>query len=281
MLVADDEDNVLRVYDGRRGGAPVRTLDLSPMLGLARGARAPELDLEAATRMGESAYWMTSHGRSSSGKAAPARLRFFATRGHGDASTLELVGPPYRHLVDDLVASPQLEQFHLDKAAALPPKEEGGLNLEGMTAMPDGRSILIGFRSPVPDGKALLVPLLNAEDVVQGTSASFGPPVLLDLGGLGIRSLSWWRGRYLIIGGGVASGTASKLFTWKGGGDRPVAVPGVDLGSLNPEAFISPEESDEILLLSDDGSVEENNVACKKQKNAAAKRFRGKWIRLL
>jgi len=281
MLVADDEDNVLRVYDGRRGGAPLRSLDLSPVLGLPGGKKKPpEVDLEAATRLGERAYWMSSHGRSSSGKAAPARLRFFATRGHGDARDLELVGRPYTRLVDDLIAAPQLARFQLARAEALPPKDEGGLNLEGMTAMPDGRSILIGFRSPVPGGQALLVPLLNPAEVVEGGSAGFGAPVLVDLHGLGVRSLSWWRGRYLIIGGGVASGTPSRLFTWKGRGDAPVEVPGVELGSLNPEAFISPEESDEILLLSDDGTVEEDGVACKKQKNVASKRFRGKWIRL-
>ncbi len=104
FAVGDDEDNFLRIYDGRVGGPPVAKVDVSAQLGLVGKRRAPELDIEAATGVGELALWLTSHGRNSSGKAAPARLRLFATTRPSDASGLELVGHPYATLLEDLIA---------------------------------------------------------------------------------------------------------------------------------------------------------------------------------
>jgi hypothetical protein len=279
FVVGDDEDNILRVYDARRGGTPVRSVDLSPDLELPAKKKPPEVDIEAATGLGSLSFWLTSHGRNSSGKKQPSRLRFFATE-ETDAGP-RVVGKPYTTLLEDLLADPRMARFPLARGEALPPKASGGLNIEGMTAMPDGQSVLIGFRSPVPEGKALLVPLLNPREVVeQGARARFGEPQLLDLGGLGIRSLSWWRGRYLIISGGASGEATSRLFTWRGGDAAPVAVREVDLTGLNPEAFYTPEQEEEILLLSDDGTVPLDGVECKRLKDPARKRFRGVWVRL-
>lgn len=279
FVVGDDEDNILRVYDARRGGAPVQSVDLSPDLELPAKKKPPEADIEAATGLGSRSFWLTSHGRNSSGKKQPSRLRFFATEETGAGP--RLVGRPYTQLLDDLLADPRLARFSLAEAEAKAPKAPGGLNIEGMTAMADGQSILIGFRSPVPEGRAIVVPVLNpAELVEQGARARFGEPKLLDLGGLGIRSLSYWRGRYLIISGGTAGEATSRLFTWRGGDDAPVPVQQVDLTGLNPEAFYTPEQEEEILLLSDDGTVPLDGVECKRLKDPARKRFRGVWVRL-
>lgn len=282
FVVGDDEDNILRVYDGRRGGGPVHTADLSPTLELPARKKPPEADIEAATGLGSRAFWLSSHGRSSSGKREPSRLRFFATTAPADGKDVRLVGRPYMQLIDDLLAEPRLAPFGLESAELRPPKDPGGLNIEGMTAMPGDTSVLIGFRSPVPEGRALVVPLLNPEALVdkEGEPARFGEPRLLDLGGLGIRALSWWRGRYLLIGGAVANEVPSRLFTWSGGEDAPVPVPSVDLTGWNPEAVVSAEGEDGILLLSDDGTRLEDGVECKRQKDPAKKRFRGLWLRL-
>ncbi|MCP3138155.1 DUF3616 domain-containing protein [Pyxidicoccus xibeiensis] len=279
FVVGDDEDNILRVYDARRGGVPVQRVDLSPDLELPIKKKPPEADIEAATGLGSMSFWLTSHGRNSSGKKQPSRLRFFATQETEGGP--KLVGRPYSHLLDDLLADSRLARFGLAEAEALAPKSPGGLNIEGMTATADESAILIGFRSPVPEGRALVVPVLNPKELVDGTTrARLGEPRLLDLGGLGIRSLSWWRGRYLIISGGTASEATSRLFTWRGGDDAPVPVPDIDLTGLNPEAFFTPEQVDEILLLSDDGTVPLDGVECKKLKDPTRKRFRGVWVKL-
>lgn len=283
FVVADDEDNLLRVYDAVRGGPPLASFDVSAPLGLERKGKKkrafPELDIEAATRLGDRAYWITSHGRSSSGKPRPERLRFFATT-IADPADLDVAGG-YDGLLRDLSDDPRLAPFDLGAAAELAPKEPGGLNIEGLTETPDGR-LLIGFRNPLPEGRSLLVPLLNAREVAEGagaTRARFGDPILLDLGGRGVRSLSWWRGRFLVIGGAWDERGGSRLYEWAGPGASAVTAP-VALDGLNPEGFFTPEERDAVMVLSDDGSRLVDGIECKRLDDPSRKTFRGAWIRL-
>lgn len=277
FVVGDDEDNVLRVYDLRTGGPPVRSVDLSAHLELPVKKRPPEVDIEAATDLGEYALWIASHGRTGSGKKSDSRLRFFVTRRTNDDRALELVGRVYRDLIGDLLAAPELAHLDLAAAETLAPREPGGINVEGLSATGDGESVLIGFRNPVPQGRALVVPLLNPLALVEGGPARFGPPRLLDLGGLGIRSLSRWRGRYLLIGGPIDVGATSRLFSWSGGDEEPTEL-ALDLTGFNPEAFVSNEEEDRVLLLSDDGERPIDGTPCKRLKDATQKRFRGVWV---
>jgi hypothetical protein len=292
FAVADDEGNVLRVYDADRGGAPLYSVDLSEQLDLPskpakkskkgkppkKPRKAPETDLEAATRIGDHAFWLTSHARSSSGKLKTERHRFFATSVPREGVVLELVGVAYESLFRDLAADPRYAAFDLASAAERGPKQPGGFNIEGMTERPEG-GVLIGLRNPIPDGKALIVPLLNPQEVVAGQPPRFGDPQRLELGGLGVRSLSRWHGRYLIAAGDYDSGQPSRLYTWDGKGE-PRHVRAFDFSRFNPEAFFSPEERDEILVLSDDGGVAIDGEDCKKLEDVEQKRFRGVWVAL-
>jgi len=281
FLVGDDEDNVLRVYDGATGGGPRTTVDVSAALGLPSGKKgAPETDIEAATSIAPLSFWLTSHGRKSSGKLDANRFRFFATRTSADGGRIQLEGKPYTRLLDDLLAAPQLAAYKLAPASTRAPKQEGALNIEGMTAMLEGKSLLIGFRNPLPQGKALIVELLNPTGLLKGEQARLGTARLLDLGGLGIRSMSTWRGRYLLVGGSPSGTEGSRLFTWDGKSERPTLVEGADFTDLNPEAFVSYESREEILVLSDDGSRLMDGTECKRLTEPAKKRFRGIWVRL-
>jgi hypothetical protein len=275
FLVADDEDNVLRVYDANQGGPPLTAVDVSPSLGLAKGKKkgAPELDIEAATRVGGLAYFITSHGRNSSGKLKPERLRFFATTASGQP---QLVGKPYERLLEDLFADPRLSTFELRAASELAPKSPGGLNIEGMTARAEG-GVWLGFRNPIPHGKALLVPLLNPEQLIEGGSSRFGDPVTLELGGLGVRALSAVGARYLVAAGPFDSGPGGKLFTWDGG-ETAEPLRSVDVSGYNPEAFFSADPR-RVLILSDDGSHLVGGKDCKRAP-VSERRFRGVWAPL-
>lgn len=280
FIVADDEDNLLRVYDAERGGAALAAIDVSVPLGLVpkgkRDPRMPELDLEAGTRIGDRAYWLTSHGRNSKGKLRPERLRFFSTTvpGLDLVGGLEVVGSSGA-LLDALIADPRYASLGLAAAAELAPKAEGGLNLEGMTAGADG-SLLLGFRNPVPEGRALLVRLEDPDAMLAGAAPRLGPPIRLDLDGLGVRALSWWRARYLIVAGDRDTGRPSKLYTWDGVG-APSAI-AVELGDLNPEGTFSPDGDPRVLLLSDDGTVPRDGVPCKELPDPAQRQFRGAWL---
>lgn len=73
--------------------------------------------------------------------------------------------------------------------------KEGGLNIEGLAWDPRGRRLLLGLRSPVIDGHALLVPL-RLRDARGGFSISNmevegSKAIRLPLGGVGIRSIEY------------------------------------------------------------------------------------------
>jgi len=280
FVVANDEEDVLRVY---RRGRPqaVRQLPLAAFLG-----GDGETDLEAAAAVGQRIYWIASHGRSAKGKPRPDRQRFFATDIDLSAQppAMAPAGAPYRRLLDDLAAAPTLARFRLAEAARLAPEAPGGLNIEGLAALPGG-GLLIGFRNPVPNGRALLVPLLNpAELVAAGDSATarFGEPVLLNLRGRGVRSIeragdgsSFW-----IVAGPTADAGAFSLYRWSGrAGAAPTIARGADFTGLRPEALLEiPGSGGALQVLSDDGGVESGGVACK-ERPAAEQAFRSVTLR--
>ena len=276
FVVANDEDNALRVYRRYPGALPVARFDMSSFLRVNR--KSPETDLEGAARIGDRIYWITSHGQNAKGKDSPSRHRFFATtvRISGDSASLEPVGRPYTSLLRDFLIDPRLSSFHLASASRLAPKAPGGLNIEGLTSTPEGQ-LIIGFRNPLPGGRALLIPLLNPADLIGGKPARFGNPLLLDLGGLGVRSMGWGNGRFLIIAGHYDNDGVSRLFEWAGPGSLAKPIEGVSFSGLNPEgiAFELEEGRHEFLVLSDDGTLKIGGIDCKKLQDPAQRRFRG------
>lgn len=287
FVIADDEDNVLRVYDVNKGGDPLAVYDISASLDLYPKPRKkpgkppkapPELDIEGATQYKGLAYWITSHGRNSSGKYRAERLNFFATTLGDVDQPIQVSGKVNENLLADLIADPRMRPFNLAEAAEKAPKEEGGLNIEGLTERKEG-GVWIGFRNPQPQNKALIVALLNPEEVIQGKPAKFSDPLLLDLDGRGIRALSWWRGRYLIAAGSYAGDEPSALYTWDGvKSPQRVLLRNADI--TNPEAFFTPENRDEIMFFNDQGARLVDGVECKKLKDSSQKTFTGIWFRL-
>jgi hypothetical protein len=279
FAAASDETSVIRVYDRDRGGAPFQSIDLSAFLDL--DARKPESDLEGGARVGDRAYWITSHGRNKNDKLRPSRGRFFAVQILANTQRVELqvVGKPYEHLLDDLVNEPRLKAFNLAAASRLEPKARGALNIEGLSATPDGH-LLIGFRNPIPGGKALLVPMLNPTAVIHGQAAKFGEPILLELEGLGIRDIAYWDGRYAIIAGPYDGKGQAHLYEWLGGTSTPRRVKHANLKGLNPEAIIFyPDKGDaQFQLLSDDGKKLVNGKPCKELADPTRQHFRSVWI---
>lgn len=275
FVVANDEDNVLRIYSRGKPGPPVSTLDVSAFLQLTK--KSPEADLEGAARIGIRIFWISSHGTKDSGKASPDRQRFFGTdmRTTDKETTLVPVGVPYKFLLRDLIREPKLSRFNLARAAETDPEKPGALNIEGLAATPEDH-LLIGFRTPIPQGKALLVPLLNPNAVLEGRAAAFGEAILLDLNGLGIRSLDYHQGQYWIIAGHYDNKVPARLYAWAGGGAKPQWLTEINLAGFNPEAIIFPDESSagQFHIISDDGGVSIGGKDCKDLKDPNLKRFR-------
>ena len=297
FVMADDESNVLRIYDLAEGKKfPAGVLDLGQFLG-AEDQGHPESDIEGCTQIGDTLYWITSHGRNKDGKWRPMRYRFFATRmvpGKGGKFTLEPKGQPFLGLVLGLarLKDPRLLPYigvagRKDKDNA--PKKEG-LNIESLCTSEDGKIIYIGFRNPRPGGKALLLPLLNPEELVIEDAAEpkFGAPIYFDFGGLGFRAMEYspFHRDHIIIAGAHGNKGSSQLYRWSGDPEsKPRRIRQV--GSFNPETVLVNPASGLLRLFSDDGSVlykvkpeqsleplEDGHCECKHLKDQKMRGFR-------
>ncbi len=279
FVVASDEDNILRLYRSDQAGGPIQEFNCNAFLEL-RG-KSLEADLEAAARIGDRAFWIGSHGRNRNGKERANRCRFFATDikvTDGEVS-LTPVGKPYKRLLDDLINDARFEPFHFARAARYAPKEPGALNIEGLAATPEGH-LLIGFRNPIPQGQALLIPLLNPDEVIAGRSPRFDRAIQLDLGGLGIRDMACYAGTYLIMAGAYHGGGPFQLFRWAGPGAKPEPLAVAGLREYTPEAIIIYPQKGlrEVQSLSDDGTRLIDGCPCKDLKDPHRQTFRGFWV---
>lgn len=265
FVVANDEDNLLRFYRFSKPGAPLQTFDLKPWF--TDKKKAPEADLEAAAQLGDTMFFITSHGRNSAGKPAPSRQRLFAlalseTNG---VATVQRAGQIYTNLVADLATDARYAEFELGDAAKLAPKAQGGFNIEALAATPEG-ALLVGFRNPIPHGRALIAPLLNPRAVIQGQRAKLGAPLQLDLVGLGLRDMcATTNGYYLVAGPASGSQGESRLFFWAGGATAPQLIGDVHFPKSNPEGicFLDFGGPGDFLIVSDDGTRKINGKECK------------------
>jgi len=273
FVVAGDEDNWLRVY--RRGVAEPRELVALDDF-LAVDPKHPEADIEAAAVMGDTIYWLTSHGRNKEAKPRPSRRRFFATRLAG--GTLGPAGLPYDGLVAHLLADERYAVFDLEQAARRAPKSPGGLNFEGLAPWADV-ALLIGARNPVPDGLALLIPLENPEAVaIEGDDPVFGEPLRLDLDGRGVRSIERLGDTGYLIAAGSPAGRADRVYFWSGSAD---AAPGlVATLELNVEGIAYHAEGRRLILVSDDGARLVQGAPCKSTPDVADRRFSTRSVKL-
>ncbi|MFI0471738.1 ExeM/NucH family extracellular endonuclease [Halomonas sp. HMF6819] len=255
MLVADDEDQTLRLYDRDAGGEPVTLFDLNQALGLSEGQEA---DLEAvATHQGVQ-YWLGSH---QSGQ----RSMMFATEvtGSGDDLKINVVGQ-FTDLNEQLLSWDRSNGHGLGESAL---KLDLGINVEGAVFIDD--ALYLGLRAPLDDGFAQLIPVENAVELVNGSAseAGFGTPLRLDLEGRAVRAIEPAGDQgYLILAGPEDDSleTGFSLYFWDG--DHAVReIEGVDLNTIpgaigaKPEALFDIAVSDEGVsasVLFDSGTVD-------------------------
>ena len=202
-------------------------------------------------------YAITSHSRDDDGdeKKSRERLVRFRIDGHKVVDTKVVEGLKStlteRHPV--LAAAARMQDV----------KGGGGLNIEALEISPDQKRLLIGFRSPVHDGRALVASVENPSGIFESDEAPRVAAVLeeLDLGGHGIRGLSYVPalGAYLVIGGPVSRERAKfDLWLWSGHRGAParrVTVAG--LRSLERAEGVCPAVIDgeqRVMIVSDDGN---------------------------
>lgn len=314
MLVADDENQTIRLFARHFSGAALNGFDMNPFLNLTdfENNRPREVDMEGATRVGDRIYWMGSHSHANIGEIRTNRARMFATdvSGTGTNTSLAYVGH-YEHLKADLVAWDESNAhgkgagyygLAIGAADGLLPKDPfgRGFNIEGL-AMAPGRTntAWLGFRAPIVPATnrlfALIVPVTNFHEVSIGGGgpglARFGEPIELDFQGRGIRSIEGDTNGYLIITGPPGDIPTPfppgdfKMYTWTGNSeDRPQQL-AADLLDLNPEAIVELpphpwDESSRFQIISDNGRMVYYNdgIAGKFLPESAHKKFRSDII---
>src|SRR5262249_34187503 len=156
----------------------------------------------------------------------------------------------------------------------LAPQVEGGFSIEGLAASPDGK-LLIGLRNPVPNNRALIIPLLNPAGVIDGKKAELGTPITLDLDRRGIRSIELVSSSYLLIAGPPTGPADLALYRWSGKPEeKPTRLQGINLRDLRPETVLPVPGTRNAQILSDDRDVPIDGKACKDQPEAKQS-FRG------
>ena len=264
---ASDEDNILRLYRLGSAAKPVHEVNLNSFLRpeLKKGGEPKEADIEAVAPMGKRLYWIGSHGLGKKG-IEPSRRCLFATdqTGQGPSAHLEFVGKPFTGLVDALKAGSSRVSRQLNAASPRDP-HDGWLNIEGLAA--DGASLLIGFRSPLVDGRAVVIRLLNPAPVVEkGAKAELGDTYLLDLGGRGVRDLAFsgTRGKFWVLAGDAGDRRNFALFRWSPGGDPVPSGLALPATEGSPEGLMQGAGDEGWFLATDRGDGCKEKIGAKR-----------------
>lgn len=201
-------------------------------------------------------YAVTSHSRDSDGDAKKPREKLARFRiEDGRVGKPVVVGGLKRALIE---AHPVLAAAALVSQA----KSGDGFNIEALEITPDSRRLLIGFRSPLQHGQALIASVENPAAIFEADAVPqvSGPLVALNLGGHGIRGMSYLASLsgYLVISGPTSREDKNfGLWFWSGLPGAParrVTVAG--LQGLERAEGVSPavvEGAARIVIVSDDG----------------------------
>lgn len=225
-----------------QGGAPIWNLD--------------DLEGLALDSLGY-LYAITSHSRGDEGGEKKGRNKLARFRIEKD----RVVDPV---VVGGLKAALVAAHPLLAAAAQIEDaKTDSGLNIEALEITPDRQRLLIGFRSPLQGGLAIIASVENPTAIFEADAAPQVPSTLqtLDLGGQGIRGMSYSAplDGYLVVSGPTSRAQDEfKLWFWSGLADAParrVTVPGLQgLARAEGVSLAVINGVQRIVIVSDDGN---------------------------
>lgn len=189
-------------------------------------------DIEGLTRLSSGEILVFgSHSRNKSCKRREKRRQFLGVRiegGAATASSVPLVTTAKSFALAESIAADAAEpllsvrtaiaaaEVHAEGQADADDDTEpscpNAFNIEGVVALPghDRDAVWVGLRSPLVDGKAVL---LRQEAGL--TSFAFDDARLIDLDGWGIRDLTYARGWIWGIAGPVPDDSVSSFVLWR------------------------------------------------------------------
>lgn len=212
-------------------------------------------DLEAVAIDGQNRiYVITSHSRKKNGNRTDKREQLIRFVLNGDKVTGIKISHGLRKQISEKHKS--LEHAFSKRDV----KDDGGFNIEGLSFDRTKQKLLIGLRSPLADGNAIVVVLENPLAVFDHNEVPRISDTLieLDLGGGGIRSMCYDQhlGGYLILS--RKKGKKFKLWLWSGDtNDSPQRLHVPDVKNLRQAEGVTPVRLQDgpagILIVSDDG----------------------------
>lgn len=177
------------------------------------------VDLEGITTDGEYFYVVGSQSKAEgTDQAGLARFKFDAANQRAEGT--QTASGLKKFLADNVAELRGLENTDY---------ESGGINVEGIAWDPVNQRLLLGLRSPVAGGQALVVPLKlrdpKAALSFENLEVEGGKAIRLSLGGAGIRSIDYDENRkafYVITGAGPdAEKIDFKIWEWTESGATP------------------------------------------------------------
>ncbi len=176
---------------------------------------ASVIDLEGITTDGSRFYIVGSQSKSKGGDLTGlVRFNFNADGQRVDA--VESVAGLKKFLADNVAEL---------RGMANTSYKDGGINVEGIAWDPKGARLLLGLRSPVVDGQALVVPLRFKDPQgpfsQENLKVEDGKAIRLPLAGVGIRSIEFDERRkaFVIITGAAANNEKADFKLWEWNGD--------------------------------------------------------------
>lgn len=256
LVVEDEKDHPLSLVTlGADGSVKTAALTAGLLQIFSDFWKLDDLEGLAADQAGY-VYAITSHSRDDEGDEKKSRQKLARFKVDGD----RVVDPK---VVGGLKTALTTQHPVLATAAKLRDvKASGGLNIEGLEISPDQQRLLIGLRSPLREGRALIACVENVQAVFELDEAPKIAPELieLDLGGHGIRGLARVPalGAYLVIGGPPSREPGPfALWRWSGEPGAPAQrltvprLPGFEKAEGVCPAVIGDQQR--ILVVSDDG----------------------------
>lgn len=212
-------------------------------------------DLEAVAVDGQNRiYVITSHSRKKNGKRTDKREQLMRFVLDGDKVTGIQISKDLRSQIAEKHTSLK-HAFNIHDV-----EDDGEFNIEGLSFDRTKQKLLIGLRSPLADGNAIVVVLENPLAVFDHNEVPRIADTLieLDLGEGGIRSMCYDQhlGGYLILS--RKKGKKFKLWLWSGDtNDSPQRLRVPDVKNLRQAEGVTPVRLQDgpagILIVSDDG----------------------------
>lgn len=251
IVVEDDGDRPVRLFSLTLNKSE---LSLSPES--LKGEITKVQDFEGVSEGKDNEIFLiTSHSTSKKGERKKTREKLIKLTLKGERiSKIQVVGNLLPFIQKKLKDSLKLEKKELEE-----------INIEGLAFNATQETLLIGLRSPVFNGMALILPLLNPYDLFsKKQDPIFNDIITLDLEGAGIRAITYdtKRNRFLIAGEAKnkKGKLRSRIWAWDGLQNTKatrIEVPKIkEVKNIEGMTIVHREGTSYLLFVCDNGNRE-------------------------